>query len=206
MDLSALIFVALAVAWAVYLVPKALRHHEEDALNRSVDGFSDRLRVLARREAVSAREAALVPAGRAGARADAAPVVDAAEEPEEAAAPTPAPRAPRPAITPTQRRRRVLTAILAVLVAVAALGLGGVIAKAWIIAPVVLLVAWLVACRLMVKKERAVAPARSAAPPVEAEDSGAAVLRFRSGALGVIEATVNGLLIVCASPIGNAMS
>ena len=155
MDLSALIFVALAVAWAVYLVPKALRHHEEDALNRSVDGFSDRLRVLARREAVSASEAALVPAGRAGARADAAPLEDAVAEPEESAAPTPAPRAPRPAITPTQRRRRVLTAILAVLVGVVALGVGGVIAMTWVLAPVALLAAWLVACRLMVKSERA---------------------------------------------------
>jgi len=28
-DLSALIFVALAVAWAVYLVPKALQHHDD---------------------------------------------------------------------------------------------------------------------------------------------------------------------------------
>ena len=64
MDLGALIFVALAVAWAVYLVPKALRYHEEDAVNRSVDGFSDRLRVLARRDAVSRTEAELVPAGR----------------------------------------------------------------------------------------------------------------------------------------------
>ena len=52
MDLSALIFVALAVAWAAYLVPKALRHHEDAAASRSVDG-SDRMRVLARREPVS---------------------------------------------------------------------------------------------------------------------------------------------------------
>ena len=33
--MSALIFVALAVAWAVYLVPKALKHHDEVARTRS---------------------------------------------------------------------------------------------------------------------------------------------------------------------------
>ena len=41
MDPSALIFVALAVAWAVYLIPKALEHHEESARTRTVERFSD---------------------------------------------------------------------------------------------------------------------------------------------------------------------
>ena len=50
MDLSAVIFVALAVAWAVYLVPKALKHHDEVARTRSVDRFSATMRTLARRE------------------------------------------------------------------------------------------------------------------------------------------------------------
>ena len=60
MDLSALIFVALAVAWAVYLVPKALRHHDEVVRSRSVDRFSQTMRVLARREPISRRDARLV--------------------------------------------------------------------------------------------------------------------------------------------------
>ena len=60
MDPSALIFVALAVAWAVYLVPKALRHHDEVQRSRSVDRFSKTMRVLARREPVSRRDARLV--------------------------------------------------------------------------------------------------------------------------------------------------
>ena len=60
MDPSAIIFVALAVAWAVYLIPKALEHHEESVRTRSVEEFSGSLRVLARREAVSRREARLV--------------------------------------------------------------------------------------------------------------------------------------------------
>ena len=52
MDLSALIFVALAVAWAVYLIPKALKHHDEVVRSKSVEKFSHTMRVLARREPV----------------------------------------------------------------------------------------------------------------------------------------------------------
>jgi hypothetical protein len=59
-DLSALIFVALAVAWAVYLIPKALQHHEDAQRSRSVDRFSHTMRVLARREPVNRRNARLV--------------------------------------------------------------------------------------------------------------------------------------------------
>src|SRR3954451_22944567 len=58
--MSGLIFVALAVAWAVYLVPKALRHHDDVVRSRSVDRFSHTMRVLARREPVSRRSARLV--------------------------------------------------------------------------------------------------------------------------------------------------
>ena len=60
MDLSALIFVALAVAWAVYLIPKALKHHDEVVRSRSVERFSKTMRVLARREPISRRDARLV--------------------------------------------------------------------------------------------------------------------------------------------------
>ena len=163
MDLSSLIFVALFVAWAVYLVPKALRHHEEDAVSRSVDGFSDRLRVLARREAVSSTEAALVAPGRAPAAASAAP--GSAEEPVEevSAAPTPAPRASsaaRRGASAAARRRRVLAVLLLANVAVGGLVAFATISAWWIAAPVSLLAAWLVACRLMARRERA---ARTAA-------------------------------------------
>lgn len=187
MDLSALIFVALAVAWAVYLVPKALKYHEEDSAHRSVDGFSDRLRVLARREAVSASAAELVPAGRKPSKPSTATVEEPAApaEPEvaydeEPAASTPAPRAPRPSSPrPTrladlsteerrrrrqrmaaarraaQRRRRVFNVLLLLNLVVAGLGIGKVIGLAWCAAPAALLVMWLVACRLMVRRERA---------------------------------------------------
>ncbi|TNM36471.1 hypothetical protein FHP29_20260 [Nocardioides albidus] len=167
MDLSSLIFVALFVAWAVYLVPMALRRHEEDASSRSVEGFSDRLRVLARREAVSSTEAELVAAGRPAREKSAPETRD-----EEPAAPTPAPRAARPAALPAarpadrpaqretarraaRRRRRVFNLLLLALVVVSALAVGKIVAWPWVAIPGGLMVAWLVACRLMVKRERA---------------------------------------------------
>lgn len=180
MDLSSLIFVALFVAWAVYLVPKALRSHEEETDSRSVDGFSDRLRVLARREAVSATAAELVtaPDGRTV---------------EEPAAPTPAPRAStpapsRPSRPPLQqrlaarraaeRRRRVFNLLVLMNLLVGGLGIGKVIGLVWLAAPLTLLVAWLVACRLMVRREQAARAASArrrrrtlADEVIEAEDA-----------------------------------
>jgi hypothetical protein len=152
-DLSGLIFVALAVAWAAYLIPKALRHHDDVVRGRSVDRFSQSMRVLARREPVSARMARLVVPGRA---ADA----DVTTKPS-AAAPSPDAlyAARRLAVTrATRRRRRVLSLLVLVLVAVVAGCATGRLAWPYLAIPVGLLVAWLVACRLMVRKERAARP------------------------------------------------
>jgi hypothetical protein len=125
-DLSALIFVALAVAWAVYLIPKALKHHEEAQERRNVEGFSRTMRVLAARAA--------------------------------------------------KRRLRVVLLILTANAAVAGTAYFGVVAWVYQAVPAGLLVAWLIACRLMVKKERAVAPAwrRPAPAPASGAESAAA--------------------------------
>ncbi len=145
MDLSGLIFVALAVAWAAYLIPKALRHHDDVVRGRSIDRFSQGMRVLARREPVSARTARLV------------------VEPERpASAPTPGQllAAHRLATSrATRRRRRVLSVLLLAVAAVVAACLTGRLAWPYVAIPVAMLVAWLVACRLMVRKERARLPA-----------------------------------------------
>ena len=173
MDLSPLIFVALAVAWAVYLVPKALRHHDEVVRSRSVDKFSHTMRVLARREPVSGRNARLV----------VSPVRSAARPPVETKArTTPAPVAAGPAPVPTavataaltaapipprspaaaraaarraaRRRRRVLAVILLGNAVVVGLAAARVVTWPWVAVPAGLLVAWLVACRLSVRAER----------------------------------------------------
>lgn len=144
MDLSALIFVALAVAWAVYLVPKALRHHEDVARSRSVDRFSHTMRVLARREPVTTKDARLVVNG-------ARPAVATSTAPT-ATRPTPDRRAA--AKRATKRRRNVLGLILVANLAVIGVAAFQVIAWWYVAIPATLLVAWLVACRIMVKGEQ----------------------------------------------------
>ena len=147
MDLSALIFVALAVAWAAYLIPKALKHHDEAQQRRPVEGFSKSMRVLARREPVDARTATLVVPGEPA-------------TPE----PTPTPAITRAAAARAAKRRlRVVLLILTANVAVAVLAYFEVLLWTAQAVPAGLLVAWLVACRLMVKKERATSAVRRTA-------------------------------------------
>jgi hypothetical protein len=156
-DLSALIFVALAVAWAVYLIPKALKHHEDDQRSRTVDKFSASMRVLARREPVDSRTARLMVPRQ----------VTAEAEPAEAPASPPVRKAA--AARATKRRRRVLALILLAVATVGTLAALAVIPAPYVAIPVGLLVVWLVACRLMVKSERAARKSsrRPAAPATQ---------------------------------------
>ena len=162
MDLSGLIFVALAIAWAAYLIPKALRHHDDVVRGRSIDRFSQSMRVLARREPVSARVARLVvaPARVATAAVVSTKPTAAAPDPDQVFA------ARRVATArATRRRRRVLSVLLVALVGVVVAGASGRLAWPYAAIPAGLLVAWLVACRLMVKRERAWTPAVLAETP-----------------------------------------
>ncbi len=168
MDLSALIFVALAVAWAVYLIPKALRHHDDVVRSRSVDRFSHTMRVLARREPVNRRDARLVVTPG---RTHAPPVVTAKR---------PAPVVEEPVVEErpstgraTRRRRRVLGLVLLANAAVITLAATAVLDWWYVALPAGLLVAWLVACRLMVRRERSVRVPRSrpADPPASAHET-----------------------------------
>ena len=172
MDLSGLIFVALAVAWAAYLIPKALRHHDDVVRGRSIDRFSQSMRVLARREPVSARMARLVvtPARATAAMVTSKPSARTATPDEQYAARRDATR------RATKRRRRVLSLLLVVLAGVVGACADGRIAWAYVAAPAGLLLAWLVACRLMVKKERAWRPLVLPGTDDEADDEAGAVV------------------------------
>jgi hypothetical protein len=145
-DLSGLIFVALAVAWAAYLIPKALRHHEDVVRGRSVDRFSQSMRVLARREPVSARAARLVvtPPRETG-------VTVRSPEEQYAAQRAAAHRA-------TRRRRRVLALLVLATAGTVAAGVAHRLGWPLVAIPAGLLVAWLAACRLMVRRERSWRP------------------------------------------------
>ena len=167
MDLSALIFVALAVAWAVYLIPKALKHHDEVVRSRSVEKFSHTMRVLARREPVDRRSARLVvspiravlrPPVETKAHATPEPVVTAA-----APTRTPSPQVERASARRAARRRRnVLALIVLANAVVIGLAAASVVVWPWVAAPAGLLVAWLVACRVSVRAERSQRATRSA--------------------------------------------
>lgn len=189
MDLSALIFVALAVAWAVYLIPKALKHHDEVVRSRSVEKFSHTMRVLARREPVDRRNARLVvspiraalrPPVETKARVAPEPV-DTAPAPAATAARTSAAAAPlaperASARRAARRRRNVLAVVLSANVVVIALAASGVVRWPWVAVPATLLVAWLVACRVSVRAERrqrVARPAARTARPTSAIEVGA---------------------------------
>ena len=162
-DLSAVIFVVLALAWAVYLIPKALKHHDEMASDRLLEGHSDRVRILSRKARAAAAEVA-----------DAI-ILDAPAKPEEEH-PAPAPEAqshPDPLIptreaarTAARRRRRVLGVLVLLLAVVWALTWFAYL-PIWAPAvPGALVVAWLVIARLSVRKQQR-RRRRAPAPVVE---------------------------------------
>ena len=158
MDLSGVIFVVLALVWAAYLLPKALRHHDEVARTRSVDEVSDQARVVVTAPTVDSRRAGRVRRTRAAAA-------------ERRAALSPAGRAAR-------RRRRILALLL---VACLVTGVAAVVAVLPVWAPAVpggLLLGFLVLCRVLVRRDHArrlaarppttqVAPARPAGQQVQ---------------------------------------
>ncbi|HEU5456282.1 MAG TPA: hypothetical protein VFU85_11425, partial [Nocardioides sp.] len=146
MDLSGVIFVVLAVAWAVYLIPKALKHHDEVARTRSVDRFSRSMRVLARREPVNRSDARLVVSP-----------ARAADNPRVLAPTrrTPPPTARRAAARAAARRRRRILGFL-VLSSLVVTGLAAFALVPWwsVAIPVVLTVLFLLLCRTQVRRAR----------------------------------------------------
>ncbi|MCW2783048.1 MAG: hypothetical protein JWR35_3497 [Marmoricola sp.] len=155
MDLSGIIFVALAVAWAVYLIPKALKHHDEMAQTRPVERFSHTMRVLARKDTRMVEESTVV---------ERPPVV----EPVETT------RRP-PVITRTKaraaaaRRRRVLGILTFALAVVAGLAYFHYVPWLATAAPGALIVVFLVIARLSVRAQsvqRTAVPRRARAAQV----------------------------------------
>ena len=168
--MSGIIFVVLAVAWAVYLIPKALRHHDEVARTRSIDRFSTAMRVLARREPVNRRDARLVVApvrpstprlpvpSSTPSAARAKDVrgerpVSAKDAPGSAGGPTPQ----RDAAHAAARRRHLLIFFILTVVAVAAVAAIGYVPWWAVAIPGGLTLAYLFLCRFQVRRERRVA-------------------------------------------------
>lgn len=134
---SGLIIAFVVVVWAAYFIPLALRRYDEASKNASVETTGSLSRVINRRETV-------------------VEVIDTVETIETTAPETIAPRRTldRPAARlAARRRRRTLLTLVALTVVVGGLTGAGVIATYWAAAPVALVVAWLVACRVQVRGE-----------------------------------------------------
>lgn len=151
MDLSGIIFVALAIGWAVYLIPKALQREDEKALSRPVESFSDSVRVLGR-------------------GSPAAP--SALEEAPAAPATKVVYRVSRTAAAHAARRRRRVLGLLVVLL-LATVGTSYFVVTPWwsTAGPATMIVAFLVIARFTVMaSRRVVVPVESApAVPLTAE-------------------------------------
>jgi hypothetical protein len=166
---SGLIIAFVVVVWAAYFIPLALRRYDEASKNASVETAGGLSRVIAR----TTRKPA--PADRT--MTDQTPTDQTPmdhtpmdQSRAQAAATSPAPRArtaDRPAARrAARRRRRTLLTLLALTAIVGGLAGFGVIAPYFVAGPAALVVAWLVACRVQVRRERGVV--RSA--PVRRED------------------------------------
>lgn len=167
MDLSAIIFVVLALAWAVYLIPKALKHHDDMASDRLLEGHSDRVRILSREARVSAEVVTPQTA------AEPQPTPEQVETPDAAPVPVTVARPIRStAARSAQRRRRVLGVLVLVFVVVWTLTWFAYLSIWAPVAPGVMVVAWLVIARLSVREQqraRRSRPVAAAVAPVEAE-------------------------------------
>ncbi len=161
MDLSGLIFVVLALAWAGYLIPRALRHHDEIAANRPIDSFSDTVRVLERTPATM--RALLTPPSakqRLGRRSRVVEEGAVEARLETSTASAPARPATRVAVRgAARRRRRVLLLLLLLTTATAGVAAFHYLPWVYVAIPGGLVIGWLVLCRLMVRKESAARPA-----------------------------------------------
>lgn len=146
MDLSGVIFVVLALAWALYLIPNALKRTDALAGDRPVEEYSSRMRILTRH----ARRT--TPVAETDSASEGSEVVAA---PEETFVPPPA---SRPLITretarrAAQRRRRVLGLLTVALIVVFALAAFAVVPYWSLAVPGAMILGFLVIARLTVRR------------------------------------------------------
>lgn len=154
---SGLIIAFVVVVWAAYFIPLALRRYDEASKNASVETTGSLSRVI-NRPSGARTAAAAAPVAEVAPHSTAADSESAGQVP---IIPAPVTRPTRATDRPAarlaaRRRRRTLSTLLLTTVVVAVVAGLGVISLAWIAAPVALVVAWLVACRVQVRAERGV--------------------------------------------------
>jgi hypothetical protein len=146
---SGLIIAFVVALWAAYFVPLVLRRYDEASKNASVESSGRQSRVISR--PVQGPPVELV-------ETRAPSVVEPVETPApvEEVAPTRTTTGAAARLAARRRRRTLLTLLTLAAVVV---GLAGLkfIAPFWVAAPVALVAAWLVACRIQVRGELGIA-------------------------------------------------
>ena len=167
--LTGVIYGAIVVVWAAYLVPLALRRHDEASRTRSVERFSSAMRILARRGTTADAPAT------AGSRVVVTPErgqprVLAPESGRETERVLMTPRRNRAAErVAAARRRRVLAGLVGLTVLIAVVSVLGVIPVWSVILPLLLTVVFLVVAHRTVS--RASEPRWVEAPAAEQSSS-----------------------------------
>lgn len=172
-----MIFVALFVGWAIYLIPKFMRDHEELATTRSLQDFSARLRVFAATRTVAKQN--LLGPDEPTVEISMDSIQDALDNDGRVIAPS-APAARRlptraAAKKAAKRRRRVLLVLLMVTAIVSGLAIAG-IGPVWTPAiPAAFVLLFLVIARRSVRRSKKAAKVASrvaVAPPARVAASG----------------------------------
>jgi general stress protein CsbA len=147
---TGLIYAAIVIAWAAYLVPLALRRSRLESRDHSIERFSSAMRVLSRkgpREGDRVRPPATAPAEPSW-PADIAAVAPATDL-------SPLRRRQTAARRAAARRRRVLVVLLTVAAVVGAAAALGYYLPSWAAAvPLSLVLGFLVVARSQVRKSR----------------------------------------------------
>jgi hypothetical protein len=147
--LTGVIYAMIVVAWAAYLVPMALRRHDEAVRGRSVERFSAAMRVLARRGNAGTGRVVVTPNRDAGRMLGPGQAADSAEDPPRAPLRRPSRHAMRVAAA---RRRRVLALLLACTAGTGAASALSVAPRWSSAAPAALVVVFLLVARRSVRR------------------------------------------------------
>ncbi|MPZ97365.1 MAG: hypothetical protein GEU96_21225, partial [Propionibacteriales bacterium] len=141
MGWSGVLFAAIVLGWAAYLIPHALRRYDQATRSRSIDRFSSAMRVLGAKP-TSDTVASVKPSS-----AEARPVLSDQEKQAQRRVQLMAARAA------ARRRRQVLKVLLLGTLVTAAVAGVGVIPWWSFIAPAALVLAFLFACSRQVRRE-----------------------------------------------------
>jgi hypothetical protein len=147
--LTGVIYAAIVVAWAIFLVPLALRRHDQTARNRSIERFSSSMRVLSTGErGTAASRVVVTPPREADRVVGPTPPVPTVTDGATAAVRPVSRKALREAAA---RRRRVLRVLVALTFVSGAVSVAGAIPTWSIAVPIVVIVGFLAVARRQVR-------------------------------------------------------